>query len=115
MTDDLKRIEDKLDKLLEQEQLNGRNIYALYRRTTALAHMVEAASEGKEPRLPKTLRAEIDASLNPEWFSELAQKDSAEFIHRYGEGVLELLRARGIDVITKMNDFAPSKAKGSTH
>ncbi|MCI5049758.1 MAG: hypothetical protein MRY32_05440 [Rickettsiales bacterium] len=112
---DLTSIESKLDELLELQKMNARNIYTLYRRTTALAHMVEALSDGQEPRLPKTLRAEIDASLSPEYFSDLAERDKDEFTRRYGEQVFEILKKKGIDSITKIGEFAPTKHEQSTH
>ena len=114
MTEEL-TTDEKLDRLIELEEMNARNIYALYRRTTALAHMVEAVADGKEPRLPKVLRAEIDASLNPDAFEALADKDADEFTRRYGEDVLNVLRTKGVDVITKIGDFAPLKSEGVTH
>lgn len=115
MTDTLKSIEQKLDALLEISHSNSRNIYALYRRTTALAHMMESLAEGREPRVPKTMRAEIDASLHPDYFENLAHDDRAEFVHRYGEAVLEVLQKRGIDAITKIGDFAPLKSENGVH
>ena len=116
MTDsDAMSMEEKLDRLLELQEQTSRNIYALYRRTTALAHMMEALSDGAEPRLPKTMRAEIDASLNPDYFEQLAKKDSAEFIRRYGEQVLDVLQMQGIAAITRIGEFAPLKSEGTTH
>lgn len=110
-----KALEQKLDELLELERMNARNIFALYRRTTALAHMVEAVADGREPRLPRTLRAEIDASLDAESFEALAREDEAEFLRRYGQEVLDILRRRGVDVITKIGDFAPLKSETMKH
>lgn len=115
MSDELKRLEQKIDELIQMQKVSTHNIYALYRRTTALAHMLEATSEGKEPRLPKTLRAEIDASLNPEWFVQLAEQDKSEFVRRYGDEVFDLLMQHGVGVISKMQDFAPGKSEGVTH
>lgn len=107
--------DEKLDRLIELEEMNARNIYALYRRTTALAHMMEAVADGSEPRLPKVLRAEIDASLNPDLFETLADKDEMEFTRRYGQAVLEVLRSKGVEAITKIGDFAPMKSEGVSH
>jgi len=115
MEDALKAIEKKLDELLELERVNARNIGTLYRRTTALAHMVEAVAEGREPRLPKTIRAEIDASLNPKYFSELATKDKSEFLRLYGQQVLEILQQQGVEAISRMGDFSPLKSERQTH
>jgi hypothetical protein len=106
---ELSQIEAKLDELLQIERMNARNIFTLYRRMTALAHMVEAVSDGREPRLPKVVRAEIDASVNPEAFEELARKDKQEFTHRYGEDVYNLLQRQGIDSISKIGEFAPAR------
>ena len=108
-------IHAKLDELLKLERMNANNIFALYRRTTALAHMVEAIADGREPRLPKTIRAEIDASINPDAFESLGMKDAPEFIRRYGEMVLDVLRKQGIDAITKIGDFAPLKSEQGVH
>ena len=112
MDEKLQQIEDKLDRLLKLAQMNANNIFALYRRTTALAHMVEAVADGREPRLPKTIRAEIDASIDAENFEILARQDAAEFTRRYGEGVLEVLQKQGVDAITKIGEFAPLKSEG---
>lgn len=106
-----KTLEAKLDELLELERLNARNIFALYRRTTALAHMVEAVADGREPRLPRVMRAEIDASVNPEAFEHLALQDKEEFLRRYGQGVLDVLHRHGIDAITKIGEFAPLRSR----
>ena len=107
----MSELEAKLDALLELERMNARNIFALYRRTTALAHMVEAVADGQEPRLPKTIRAEIDASINPEVFEQLAREDKDEFLRRYGQEVLNVLQQKGIDAISKIGDFAPLKSQ----
>lgn len=109
ITDHLERIESKLDELLKTQHMNAHNIFTLYRRTAALAHMVEAAAEGREPRLPKILRAEIDASLDAEAFENLALKDREEFVRRYGETVLKVLQGQGIEAISKIGEFAPLK------
>lgn len=111
MEERLANIESKLDQLLKLAQMNANNIFALYRRTTALALMVEAVAEGREPRLPKVLRAEIDASIDAESFEVLARQDAAEFTRRYGEGVLEVLQKQGADAITKVGEFAPLKSE----
>lgn len=113
--DTLKTIEEKLDALLRLEQMNANNIYALYRRTTALAHMVEAVAEGREPRLPQTIRAEIDASLNADAFEQMARQDASEFIRRYGKQVLEVLQKQGVDAISRIGDFAPLKSEHGVH
>ncbi len=108
-------IHQKLDALLALEKRNATNIIALYRRMTALAYMVEAVAEGREPRMPKVLRAEIDASLHPELFLELADKDKPEFLRRYGEVVLNVLRTQGIDAISKIGEFAPTANETKSH
>lgn len=105
----LARIEAKLDELMQVQQMNARNIFTLYRRTTALAHMVEAAAEGREPRLPMIMRAEIDASLDAEAFENLAHKDKDEFVRRYGDVVLNVLQGQGVEAISKIGEFAPPK------
>lgn len=116
MSDDrLQSIEEKLDRLLKLAQMNANNIFALYRRTTALAHMVEAAADGREPRLPKTIRAEIDASLNEDAFEQLARQDAPEFVRRYGEEVLNVLQQRGVQAITRIGEFAPLKSEHGVH
>ena len=103
-------VEEKLDRLLELQEINARNIMTLYRRTTALAHMVEAIAENKEPHLPKTLRAEIDASLDVDAFANLARQDKAEFIRRYGQHVLDVLQKKGVEHISRIGEFAPLKS-----
>ena len=108
-------IHEKLDELLKLERSNANNIFALYRRMTALAHMVEAVADGREPRLPKVLRAEIDASINPDIFEELGKKDPEEFKRRYGDMVLDVLNRQGIDAITKIGEFAPMKSEEVAH
>lgn len=115
MSEAMKELEKKIDQLLELEKMNARNIYALYRRTTALAHMMEMIAQGKEPRLPMVVRAEIDASVNPEYFEELAKEDKKEFVRRYGQSVLDILNKHGIDAITKIGEFAPPRNEQQTH
>lgn len=111
----LTSIEEKLDALLRLEQMNANNILALYRRTTALAHMVEAVAEGREPRLPQTIRAEIDASLNADAFEQLARQDLPEFLRRYGQGVLDVLQKQGVTAITRIGELAPLKSEHGVH
>lgn len=107
-------IESKLDELLEISQQNARNMVVLYRRTTALALMMEALAEERQAPIPRVIRAEIDASLYPEEFENLARSDSDEFITRYGEDVLKVFQKNGLDGIGRLSDFAPSKKdKGS--
>ncbi|GEM_PF-1801379 len=119
MADDvLQRIdalERKIDRLTELVANESRNMVALYRRSTALMHMVESVADGQEPRLPKVVRAEIDASISPDAFIELAEKDEEEFIRRYGQEVLKVLKERGIEVITRIGEFAPLKSERRTH
>lgn len=115
MTDALKDIEEKLDRLLKLTQTNSNNIQALYRRSTALAHMVETIAAGREPRLPKTMRAEIDASVMPDVFELLARQDPTEFVRRYGHDVLDIFNKQGIEAITTMGDLTPSKHEHGVH
>jgi hypothetical protein len=104
----LKRLEDKLDQLIELEKQNANNIRAVYRRTTALAYMIEAA--GGEVRMPSVIRAEIDASLDKESFAALAKNDPQEFVARYGEAVLEILRTYGVQAVSTMGQLTePTK------
>lgn len=102
-------LEKKLDELLEISQQNSRNMVVLYRRTTALALMMEALAEERQAPIPKVIRAEIDASLYPEEFENLARSDAKEFITRYGEDVLKVYQKKGLDGIGRLSDFAPSK------
>lgn len=111
----LASLEKKLDQLLELERMNAQNIFTLYRRTTALAHMMEMIAQGKEPRLPMVVRAEIDASVNPEYFIAMATEDKAEFIRRYGQSVLDILNKHGIDAISKIGEFSPPNSDHQTH
>ncbi len=67
------------------------------------------------PRLPKTIRAEIDASLNAEAFEQMARQDPAEFTHRYGDQVLEILQKQGVNAISRIGDFAPLKSEHGVH
>jgi hypothetical protein len=105
----LNRVEAKLDAMIQLMQQNQINIAALYRRTAALAHMIEATSEGNQPRLTKVLRAEIDASLEPEMFQELAEQDPDEFINRYGEETLKVVTEMGFHAISTIGELEPSK------
>ena len=111
MADDtrLKALEDKVDMLLKLAQQNANNLITIYRRTTALAHMIEAVAGHREPRLPLVVRAEIDASLDPVNFANLAQEDPEEFKARYGELVLEILKQYGMDAISKIGELTPEQ------
>lgn len=101
----LKSIEEKLDALLHLSQQNANNIIAVYRRTTALAYMIEALSQRGELQTPTVMRAEIDASLNPEEFAALYDKDPDEFVKRYGPGVKEIVAHYGAEAISTMGEL----------
>lgn len=105
-------MEQKLDQLLAQQQQmqkllesQHRNILVLYRRTTALALMLEAISKDEKLKMPKVIRAEIDASLHPDEFVALAEQDSQEFIARYGQTAYEVLNKQGLDAIGRVSDM----------
>lgn len=104
----LKAIEEQLEELIKLTRSNQHNTHAIYRRTTALAYMLERIASHSEVQIPKIIRAEIDASLHPDLFVELAKKDEAEFIRRYGDITLKVLREKGIESISRIGDFAPS-------
>jgi hypothetical protein len=104
--------DSKLDKLLAGQaqmqkllEAQHRNILVLYRRTTALALMLEAISKDEKLKMPKVIRAEIDASLRPEEFVNLAEKDPAEFKLRYGQTAYDVLMKQGIDAIGRVYDM----------
>lgn len=92
----------KMQQLLEAQY---RNILVLYRRTTALALMLEAISKDEKLKMPKVIRAEIDASLHPEEFVALAQQDAAEFKNRYGQIAYDVLTKQGLDAIGRVHDI----------
>ncbi len=102
----------KLDQLLTQQsqmqkllEAQHRNILVLYRRTTALALMLEAISKDEKLKMPKVIRAEIDASLFPNEFITLAEKDPAEFKLRYGHTAYDVLIKQGLDAIGRVHDM----------
>tara|TARA_B100001123_G_scaffold429828_1_gene548884 strand:+ start:1012 stop:1359 length:348 start_codon:yes stop_codon:yes gene_type:complete len=101
----LTRLEEKVDKLLELQKQNANNIIAVYRRTTALAYMLEAGLNPGQMRMPSVIRAEIDATLDAEAFEALAKQDPAEFMARYGEAVLEIVRSHGVRAISTMGEL----------
>ncbi len=107
----LARLEEKLDQLIRMTEENIHNTAVVYRRTTALAQMVEALAEGREPRLTRNMRAEIDASLHGEEFAQMMQSDPEAFIRLYGKEVYELCRDRGKGGILTMGNLAPSRGE----
>ncbi len=107
----LAHIEKMLQDILRIVQSNHYNTVTIYRRTAALALMVEAVGEGREPRITKSMRAEIDASLNPKEFSDLATNDPDAFIHRYGKMVYSNWQKSGMEGVLPIGDFAPTKTE----
>lgn len=108
----LEMLDKKLNRLLQLAEGNAQAINTLYRRSIALAQMIEALHEGKEPRLTRALRSEIDASLHPEEFLGLARRDPHEFIERYGQQLLQQVLQLGLDGVGTMGELAPKKALG---
>ncbi|MBY0355645.1 MAG: hypothetical protein K2Q12_07945 [Rickettsiales bacterium] len=106
----LEAMEKKLSRILRLAENNAQAINTLYRRTIALAQMVEALHNQQEPRVTRALRSEIDASLRPEEFIDLARRDPAEFMERYGEALLQQVLRLGIDGVGTMGELAPQKA-----
>lgn len=109
-----------LEQLLENQQAMQKtiddmanNVLVLYRRTTALALMLETMSQQEGLRMPKVMRAEIDASLRPDAFRELAEKDPEEFRRHYGETTYKVYRTHGIEAICRLHDITktPDKEK----
>ena len=105
----LDAIEKKLNRLLRVAESNAQSINTLYRRSIALAQMIEATHEGREPAVTRALRSEIDASLRPNEFLDLARRDPGEFIERYGEQLLQQVLRFGIDGVGTMGEIAPKK------
>ncbi len=93
-------------EMLQTLQMQSNNILVLYRRTTALALMLEAIAKKEDLKMPKVIRAEIDASLYPDRFMDLAQKDQDEFIARYGESTLKTLNEQGMHAISKIGELS---------
>jgi hypothetical protein len=108
----LDALEKKLNRLLRLAEGNAQAINTLYRRSIALAQMMEALHEGREPRVTRALRSEIDASLHPEEFLELARRDPHEFIDRYGEQLLQQVLQMGIEGVGTMGELSPKKSIG---
>lgn len=113
--------EEKLDQLLASQaqmqkllEAQHRNILVLYRRTTALALMLEAVSKDEKMRMPKVIRAEIDASLRPEEFVNLAEKDAEEFKKRYGQTAYDVLIKQGLDAIGRVGDITSGSENENT-
>ena len=107
-----RQADEKLTLLLKQQgelfqvlQLQQQNLHVLYRRTTVLAHMLDALAKQGDVAVPRTIRAEIDASLRPEEFAELAKEDEAEFIRRYGMQTLEIMKKHGLSAISTVGDL----------
>lgn len=96
--------QEKMQKLLEAQH---RNILVLYRRTTALALMLEAISKDEKLKMPKIIRAEIDASLYPEEFTALAEQDPEEFKRRYSQTAYDVLTKLGLEAIGRVSDLPP--------
>lgn len=115
MSDDIKKqideLNEKLDRILEMVESNHQNTVTVYRRTSALAQMVEALAEGREPRITRAMRAEIDASLNPKDFVQLAENDPDAFVHRYGKQVYNSWKTSGLSAILPIGDLAPTKSE----
>ena len=111
-------MQDKLEQLLAQQQQmlellksQSRNMRVLYRRTTALALMLEAISKDERLKMPKVIRAEIDASLRPQEFEALAREDPEEFKKRYGEIAYKVITERGMDFIGRVDDITTLEDK----
>lgn len=107
-----------LQQLLENQQTMQKtidnmanNVLVLYRRTTALALMLETMSKQEGMRMPKVIRAEIDATLHPEEFRELADKDPEEFRHQYGDTTYKILLKQGVDAICRLQDITQTTKK----
>lgn len=110
--------EEKLDQLLTQQQQmlemlksQSHNILVLYRRTTALALMLEAISKDEKLKMPKVIRAEIDASLRPEEFVILAEQEPDEFKKRYGETVYKIWQTKGLNAISRLGEMVHIETK----
>jgi hypothetical protein len=100
-------------RLLELMENQSRNLMVLYRRTTALALMLEALSKQESMQVPRAIRAEIDASLRPEEFALLAKQDAEEFKSRYGEQTYQIMQERGIEAISRIGDLTSLTKPGS--
>lgn len=105
----LKRIEQRQEEMARALDSVRHDLVTVYRRTTVLAQMIDAVWQCREPRMPATLRAEIDASLHPEEFIELAAKDPEEFTRRYGAATLTVLKDLGLNGITRLGELAPAR------
>ncbi len=103
--------QEKMQKMLESQH---RNLLVLYRRTTALALMLEAISKDEKLKMPKVIRAEIDASLRPEEFVALAEQDPEEFKSRYGAIAFDVLMNQGLDAIGRVGDITPQPNEKNT-
>lgn len=111
-TTDTSPLEQKLDRMLalqesmmQQLQSQSNNVLVLYRRTTALALMLETIAKKDDLKMPKIIRAEIDASLRPDEFEQLAKQDQDEFITRYGETTLKILKEQGMNAISRIGEL----------
>lgn len=108
----LDALEKSVNRLLRLAEGNAQAINALYRRSIALAQMIEALHEKREPRVTRALRSEIDASLHPEEFLELARRDPHEFVERYGQHLLQQVLQLGMEGVGTMGELAPKKSIG---
>lgn len=108
---EIKKLLSLQEEALRQIKQQSHNILVLYRRTTVLAHMLESIAKHNDMRIPKTIRAEIDASLRPEEFASLARQDEAEFVARYGESTLAVIKEQGLQAISTIGDLADTPPK----
>lgn len=102
----IRALEAQVEQLTRlQEQTLG-NTVILYKRINVLAQMIEALGAGTLPLPTRSMRAEIDASLQPEAFMELFRRDAQEFTRRYGEDIFEQVLTHGERAICRFGELA---------
>lgn len=103
------RLEDMEAQLAHMTELLEQtlgNTVVLYKRMGALAYMVDCLAEQQQPQMTDAMRAEVDATLYPEEFAELAVRDAGEFVNRYGERIYERVLEHGADSICRFGELS---------
>ncbi len=106
---DMTRLEDLEAQLAHVTELLEQtlgNTVVLYKRMGALAYMVECLAEQKQPSMTDAMRAEVDATLYPDEFADLAVKDPDEFCARYGDKVHARVMEHGVESICRFGELS---------
>ena len=99
-------LEEKLKHMTALLEQTLSNSVVLYKRTAALAHMIEQLAQHHYPQMTYAMRAEIDVTLHKDDVEALHMHDPEEFKKRYGETIFEHVKKEGIDTICRFGELS---------